>query len=292
MKKSRNNSATAPRGFSRRIRKLRAGVSQGDFAKAIGVEQPAVSAFERGKYEPSPEVYLRLGMLATAKDRKWFWAKAESAVEKLLPIAVEILRERGAPPTASETTYRVPPMREFLGEREAPDLLFSSSVVPNLATTKYVRITDPVMKPMFATGDVLIVDTSETDPKNLEGECVALFKPSNRLVSEERKRDTGESSEFIDAHRFDPLHNGVFAGWLSRRPIEGLSVVVDGASQSPSIETVVATGPIRMGAPVTVSLDVFQGNRVLHRSNTRVLGLVTGWFRPHEDSNRKGKVKK
>ncbi len=275
MKQSRKSSAPQPGEYSLRVKKLRGALSQGDFAKSLGVEQPAVSAFERGAYEPTPEVYLRLGMLAAGKDRKWFWAKVDSAIERVPPIAAQILNQRSEPPAPSEI-YRIPPMREFLGE--APDLIFPDSAVPNRAATKYVRVTDPTMQPM----------TSETDLRKLEGSCVALFKRSNPLVSEERKRDAAEAAKFIEVHNFDPLHEGIFAGWLGRRLVGGYS----GATPAESPVELVAVGPIRGGAPVAVPLAVFRGDRVLHRSVARVLGRVIAWSRSGAGSGVKSKGKR
>ncbi len=84
-----------------KIRALRKALdlNQEQFAAALEVSKTAVSAWERGLYEPSPETYIRLGNLANCSEVLWFWEKAKIDRKVLLSVAGQLLRENDASPT-------------------------------------------------------------------------------------------------------------------------------------------------------------------------------------------------
>lgn len=87
-----------------KIRALRTalGLNQQKFATALEVSKTAVSAWERGLYEPSPETYVRLGNLANSAEVLWFWEKAGIDKRIVLSVAGQLLRENDAPPTSGQ----------------------------------------------------------------------------------------------------------------------------------------------------------------------------------------------
>ena len=57
----RTKSTTDPKNIGRRIRKLRGfDVTQGDFARKLGISQSQLSKYERGLIGPASDVLIRL----------------------------------------------------------------------------------------------------------------------------------------------------------------------------------------------------------------------------------------
>ncbi len=83
------------------------GLNQEQFAQALEVSKTAVSAWERGLYEPSPATYLKMGNLASRNDVLWFWERAGLDRKVILSAAGNLLRGNDVPPTA-EQIARVP----------------------------------------------------------------------------------------------------------------------------------------------------------------------------------------
>ncbi|SRR6266446_764888 len=81
------------------------GLNQEQFAQALEVSKTAVSAWERGLYEPSPATYLKMGNLASRNDVLWFWERAGLDRKVILSAAGNLLRENDAPPTAEQIAY-------------------------------------------------------------------------------------------------------------------------------------------------------------------------------------------
>ncbi len=69
------------------------GFNQKAFAQALEVSKAAVSAWERGLYEPSPETYIRMGKLANRNDVLWFLERAGLDRKLILSAAGNLLRE-------------------------------------------------------------------------------------------------------------------------------------------------------------------------------------------------------
>jgi transcriptional regulator with XRE-family HTH domain len=171
-----------PRGLSpqriadgleiRRIR-LENGWSQRNLASRLKVHQPLISAWEKGNV-PSPRMYARLISLPLLyKEQLWAARKAGWDPQTVEALAHAYLKTRGAPVPQSDVV-RIPPMPEV--EPEGPDLLISKEEVPDTPLVFYVRLRDEtdLMRPLFSSGDILIIDTSEKDLREIEdGELVA-----------------------------------------------------------------------------------------------------------------------
>jgi transcriptional regulator with XRE-family HTH domain len=160
-------------------------MTQEDFAEALGISQPVVSAWEayedgdeKAGHKPSEETYLRIAALALQKNQpdaaSYFLELSGDFGRSVLPLAAALYRERHAPERAGEI-IRVPALPQV-----EPDLTksipFPASVILRPDDTFYVRISDTFMSPVWEPGDFLAIDRSETDLRNLAPCKVALYR--------------------------------------------------------------------------------------------------------------------
>lgn len=80
---------------AKRIRALRGRFTQAEFAKALHVAQPMVSAWEAGRELPaSADLWLKFGEYAGWPDCFWFWQRAGLVPNTLLAAAQKALNEQ------------------------------------------------------------------------------------------------------------------------------------------------------------------------------------------------------
>ncbi len=182
-KKKKARPHSKPRGLNaqriadgleiRRIR-LEHGWSQRHLARMLKVHQPLISAWEKGNV-PSPRMYARLISLPLPyEDQLWVARKAGWDPHTVEALAHAYLKARGAAVPPSDIVR----IRSMPGvEPEEPDILISRGEVPDTPLLFYVRVRDEpgLMRPLFASGDLLFIDTSEKDLRGIEdGELVAI----------------------------------------------------------------------------------------------------------------------
>jgi DNA-binding XRE family transcriptional regulator len=79
------------------LSRLREGLrmSKAQLAKAIGVTPTTVSDWEKGKYEPSAEAYIKLFNLESPANSMWYLEKAGVNLARALGVIGRLLQERG-----------------------------------------------------------------------------------------------------------------------------------------------------------------------------------------------------
>jgi len=207
---------------------------QGDFAEALGVGQPVVSAWEqeRGGYEPSPESYAHLGNFASERgffgEAIWFWQRAGMdpvEMSRALRSKKKSVKER----SAAVGTVLVEVMPNIVGQEEsetAPALGFDESVVPNPDCTRYLRVpTESFVPRMLHVGDLVVIDSSETDPWKLEGSLIAAYRsPELRDERTQREFEKSNTEEEVNERRKLGIHPfqrfGLFVGRLQAQRVE------------------------------------------------------------------------
>jgi transcriptional regulator with XRE-family HTH domain len=103
----RNKTKAAPPEWARTIRAVRRKLrlSQAELAEKLETSAMAISRWERGKFEPSADAYLRLGKLMGDPLCWFFWGRAglsTADVMRVLPKAGRRLRQdRILPPCRS-----------------------------------------------------------------------------------------------------------------------------------------------------------------------------------------------
>jgi len=185
--------------LAERVRRLRSqltlkrkGLTQESFAKVLGVKQSAVSAWEQGVPPPSEQNYVRLGNAALSyEDILWFWRRAGLDVKVFERVADEALKSRSVPESLpSASLLRIKSLLEVGGE----DLPFPASLIPNPLSTRFVRLPEPFASGEFPhdfkQGDILLVDTSETDLREIDGGALVAmdFQQGKRPLDADESR--------------------------------------------------------------------------------------------------------
>lgn len=293
--------------------------SQEQLAKALGVRQPLVSAWERG-HLPSPRMYFKFSrLLINYKDQRWLAEKAGADLKTLENIADGLRKQRHEAPLPSEIV-RILPMptiqggdlqgkvRLYIGE-EGPDLIISTAKVPHPYLTHYVQVRDSFMSPQFRPGNILVVDRSETDPWKLEeGSCLAVHRSAEYAEqqhwAEDRKRLEKElSKEEVDERRRRmsfPYHRvGLSVGWLHKDIQQGHEV---GGTRELDERAFGGFGPVgKLGffsleAPwiremLSARQPHFPPGEVTDASGLVVLGRVIAWIDSGEELRSEGRKK-
>jgi transcriptional regulator with XRE-family HTH domain len=195
--------------------------TQNRLARRLAIRQPVISAWEQGKAEPSPKMCLKFARLPLDKaDIKWLLLKAGVDSVSLESAADRLLQERHMPVGADNIKVRPLPKIEM----DKADLALPAWMVPRPLATYYVRVRDDFMRPLYRSGDIFVVDTSERDLFKLEeGSPIAVYRSPEFAEEQERRREeveklnTHEDMERRREHGAHPFrHIGVFVGWLRR----------------------------------------------------------------------------
>ncbi len=212
-------------------------INQAELARRMECSAMTISRWERGLLQPSAEHFIQLGNLGN-KDEAWFfWEMAgiqpAKMVESLsgsfrgkkvldfpsrvagdsqsknkrvivLPLLKATIGTHGIPGD-KRTSLRAIPASEVIG---AP-----SSWCPNPAYTSLLRVKGRSMEPLIRQGDILAVDTFQTDRSNLYGKLVIAASVQTGLcVSRLRRYDGMELLEPEDrAH--DSIVFNKAGGW-------------------------------------------------------------------------------
>jgi len=283
-KVKRTKRATVPRksrkerphaGTGERLKQLRPKLApkQAELAKVLEVDQSLISAWEGGKDKPSPQMWLKLGNLAARKglstDALWCFEKAGAERDALPLVTREILRERVASGEQEEIRFIKPTSKIDQDAATSPpvQLQFPASMIPNPQETRYVRVSDRFLAPLFEPGDTLVIDESETDISKLEGACVAIYDPGNPI--EVDVTVAGGNKGVRQTASYSYGHKGVFAAWLLRDEKE-----------EEKGELTVST-PSRLGTLFRDHLGI-TGN--LLEEGAIILGRVLAWIPGARDS--------
>jgi len=182
--------------FSDQIREFRKslGLSQGEFAEEIGVQQPILSQWEKGSREPSADKYVKLALLSkTYSYFELFMSKAGIDWSKLSKrLSSEIGRIVRASSAPSNGLVTVPVLRDSVhvaDPRLAPEhkieyrIPLPAEMIPRPDKTSGIRASSNEMQPMFGVGDVVLIDSSEIDHYKLVGHLVAVAHRNKNVSS-------------------------------------------------------------------------------------------------------------
>lgn len=184
--------------WATRIREIRGGRSQVAFARLCNVSQVTISRWEAGTDRPLPSAYARLAALSGDPYRSYFWDLSGFGGE--FPQGQEKNRGPGsgslliAEPRSERTlkgAHRIPILENGLlagisvraGEECVSDFLampkswFSAS-----SKLCAVQINDNSMTPLIRRGNVVVLDTSITDPTKLVGTLIAVVLDARLVI--------------------------------------------------------------------------------------------------------------
>jgi DNA-binding XRE family transcriptional regulator len=200
--------------WAERITKFRESqkLSQAGLAKRLNVSPMAPSRWERGINEPSSDIYMQLGKMAGDPDCWYFWQRgglSRDDINSVVPGFGAGSPDLGTSAAAAAPTKATPTLNISLIVR--PDLFSSDSEeviavpaawCPNPERIICVRIDEDGMAPIVGQGFIVAIDTSVSDPNELQSaliavlnrdnelliRCLALYGETHMLVGEDRRR--------------------------------------------------------------------------------------------------------
>jgi len=270
------------------------------FADALGMSRATISAWLRGdsRRPPSAEALFKLGSLCpNADDAIWFWERAGLNAQAILDASAKIRFEVNRAASSSKVVgiSSLGPT-STPGEPTLPPLTVPAALVPNSRVVRYLILGERHHGGIFSAGDVVLLDISERNSRNL-----APFWDEFVLVefapSEERKS--------LD---FPFIHEGFFIGRIEFGQLIG-GVAIPKGSIPWVAQLAIFGDPLGVGPPWvgtwTDSLSLTEwervsfpaagdavSQRILEKSRKRAMkimefreecrpvGRVISWFRP------------
>ena len=204
----------------------------------------SVSRWERGLQPPAADSYILLGKLAGTKDCWFFWERAglhRVDFERVLPHrnisepSVELLplenARAGTGPSALDgyaaKTVAIPLSKTVAGSHGTPgdkrmslDMLPSTKLIgapsewcPNPRYTSLLYVRGHSMEPLIRNGDIVAVDSSQTDRSELDGKIVVVTHEERGLCVSRLRRYEGVDVLESENRDYEGIVLGKNSGW-------------------------------------------------------------------------------
>lgn len=217
-------------------------ISQGEFARGLECSSMTVSRWERGLLMPSAHYYVQLGKLATGPDSWFFWGQAGLQVADItrglpgvgqsklrLSTGLDWAHAGGAikNEAASGALVPLPLLKATAGthggsgakllslDRVPATKLMGAPAewCPNPSYTSLLRVKGESMEPLIRDGDILAVDSFQTEQANLNGKIVVAASDRKGLcVSRLRHYKTFDVLE-SENREYESVVLGKGSGW-------------------------------------------------------------------------------
>jgi hypothetical protein len=287
-----------------------AGVSQADLAKALGIDQSTVSAWGR-RDDPSRLMLAKLTEFALEHNRladaEWFAGRLNLSRRMLLSLAKHGYAQLTRPTKAGEV-IRVPVNKVVTTPSHGATLPYIPVPIDLDRTgikLSYVRAEESLQGCVwpFNPGDLLIVDSSETDLRKLAGRVVAAYRSreqADRLYSKWLEEEKGGHAKLGNAspsaaaegnsgeRRELAARHGLFIGELVAERAGTLRLfnvrfrVIDPALASP-VASSYAMLDIKAGGQQLLAIaEATNAQRPKLEEGITFLGEVVGWLSPRE----------
>lgn len=230
--------------WATRITRLRKklSISQGELARRVECSAMTVSRWERGLLAPSAEYYLQLGKLAGATGCWFFWGQTGLQVGDVLAMLPRA-RGNGQLPTSApldparagssakmvaekDVLVPLPLLRATAGTHggSGAKLLTLDGAIesmigapigwcPNPNYTSMLRVKGNSMEPLIHDGNIIAVDSLQTDRAELDGKIVVATSEAKGLcVSRLRRYETLDVLE-SENHEYGSVVLGKNSGW-------------------------------------------------------------------------------
>lgn len=184
-------------------------INQAELARRMECSAMTVSRWERGLLQPSAEHFIQLGNLGNKKEAWYFWEKAGiqaskmaqalagtashrrwrdiPALEAVSAGAKELLPDKGnVVPIpllkAVAGTHGVPGDRRSLRTISATQLVGAPAPwCPNPSYTSLLQVRGRSMEPLIRNGDIVAIDSFQTDRRELYGKVVVATNDEKGL---------------------------------------------------------------------------------------------------------------
>jgi SOS-response transcriptional repressor LexA len=157
--------------LARKIKELRVGlaITQVQLAEKCSVKQATVARWEKGQDRPPGQALIVMGRLAGEPD-KWWWFQEAG------------LQDADFGSLQSESRYALIPLLKdsiaagigrIVTESEIDNYLtFPKEWMPQRTSLTALKVRGDSMSPIIESGYIVLVDTSQRDPKSLIGDMV------------------------------------------------------------------------------------------------------------------------
>jgi DNA-binding XRE family transcriptional regulator len=221
----RRSSTDANSDSAKRIRALRLYLkdSRATLAKEVGVSKEKVALWESGTEQPSPNLYIKLGNIAGEPSCWYFWEQAglySGDLMRVLPAVhlqlhkdkqpdLQVVHAGGGERLFSKPQLHAIPLLplkaatyglegdkrlDFDGVPPQGLIAAPSDWAPNPAFTSCLRVRGDSMAPVLRDGYIIVVDTSDTNRKQLVDKMVVAWHPDKGItVSWLKMVDGGEA---------------------------------------------------------------------------------------------------
>jgi phage repressor protein C with HTH and peptisase S24 domain len=238
MAKHRQNSTPE---WAKRIESLRRKmkISQGDLAKKLHCSAMTISRWERGLLAPSADHYIALGKIAGKSDCWFFWELAglmmadiyralpEKVAEKLPASQIEQASAGIRKREAGEETVSIPLRNAVAGthgqkgdRRLSLDRIPTARMMgapaawcPNPKYTSMLRVRGNSMEPLLHDGDIVAVDSFQTDTESLDGKVVVVGNDESGLWVTRFRRYLGMEILEPESRGYEPVEYGKDPNW-------------------------------------------------------------------------------
>lgn len=217
-------------------------ISQAELARRLECSAMTVSRWERGRLAPSADYYIQLGRLANKSDRWFFWERAGLQVGDVLnvlppkgfpkmprPELEDAAAGSGEQRRASKTppVVPIPLLKAVAGtpgcagdKRLSLQQIPAQEIVgaphqwcPNPAYTSLVRVRGHSMEPLIRDGDIVAVDSLQTDRSKLDGKILIVSSEEKGLcVTRFRRFPTVDVLE-PENREYQAIVLGKNSGW-------------------------------------------------------------------------------
>lgn len=221
----------------------RLGINQAELARRMECSAMTVSRWERGLLKPSAEHFIQFGNLGNKTEAWFFWEMAGIQAAKMVDALGGNTQKRrwldvppldkahaGATAARAEKTPAVvglPLLKAVVGSHGVPGdrrsslrTIASTQIIgapapwcPNPAYTSLLRVRGHSMEPLIRNGDILAVDSFQTERQDLYGKIVIASSEKQGLcVSRLRRYEDIDVLEG-ENREHDPLLLNKANGW-------------------------------------------------------------------------------
>lgn len=205
-------------------------INQAELARRMACSAMTISRWERGLLQPSAEHFIQLGNLGNKTQAWFFWEMAGIQPAKMAGAlsaasgarrSGELLENSNDRARAGSgkkiRTISVPLLKAFIGAHGQPGDKRSLRTIPAADTvsvpvrwcpnpdyTSLLPVKGHAMEPLIREGDIIAVDSFQTERENLYGKVVAAVSPAQGLsVAYLRRYDTIDVLE-AENRRYEP----------------------------------------------------------------------------------------
>lgn len=217
-------------------------INQAELARRVECSAMTISRWERGLLQPSAEHFIQLGNLGDKTESWFFWEMAGIQAAKMIR-ALDISRNQppveagnveparagaaAAPHRKLSPILSVPLLDAVVGAHGVPgDRRSSLRAIPvaevlgapapwcpNPSYTSLLRVKGHSMEPLIRNGDILAVDSYQTDRGQLYGKVViASHEQKGLCVSSLRRYESLDVLEG-ENREYDPVVLNKASGW-------------------------------------------------------------------------------